>query len=255
MGDHYYSRTGSPEYDCSGIAEARKKKLVPSSTTVIKFAHPSPGLDFYIGNSLITAAGDNPRKKFPSLSDYEYRGMVREMAGQHARDAAALGTLYHDCIEAIVNDWGMPEGYLDLPDEFFPGFREWWDNSGLCCLETETSFASNAGYGGKIDLIAEDGPGGPVVYVDWKTQGTKPGEKARFYDSWPLQLESYARGDQAHGGYDYPEYSLLSVVISTTEPGRIETKLWDDNDAYWEQFLRCLGAWQYCKKYNSGWEE
>ena len=48
---------------------------------------------------------------------------------------------------------------------------------------------------------------------------------------------------------------IMSVVISRTEPGRIESKVWDNQDEHWEAFLHCLGLWKYIKKYDPSWSE
>ena len=257
MSDHFYDRQANPHHEVNGksttLAHARKNSWVPSSTTVLK-VYPKPGLNFFIGNSQIDAASENPYNNNGKMTRYQWRGMIRDAAAQKGKDAAELGSLYHDTIEALINDYELPHDAGIIPADFFPAFREWWDSSGYTVLETECSFVHHLGYGGRIDLIAED-QDGVITYVDWKTQDTKEDKPVNFYDGWELQLESYARGDQDYMGADYPEYNIVSVVVSRTEPGRIESKQWHNNDRYWEVFKSCLDIWKYQKKYDSGWEE
>jgi len=48
------------------------------------------------------------------------------------------------------------------------------------------------GYAGTADLLVEHQQHG-LTLVDYKTQGVKPGYKARAYGSWGQQLAAYRR--------------------------------------------------------------
>jgi hypothetical protein len=152
--------------------------------------------------------------------------------------------LHHDAIEGEV---AMAEklirGYrVDprVPRVTRLDFRDWYAHSGLKLAENgiERYFASPLGYGGRIDYIGTWG-GRPVV-VDWKTQKTKAGEAFKFYPKWAAQLSAYAYGI----GMSMGNVHLMSVAISTTEPGRIDSKLWADNDAWLSAFLATFEVWQ-----------
>jgi hypothetical protein len=234
------------------LREARKFDLVPSSTTVLH-VFPKPGLENSIRWEQVLMTTQFPRKMFPDLSDWEYFQLIASKQKEKSEEAARLGTVYHDANEAILSDTELPESAGELPVEFFPAFKEWWDSTGLKPLELEQSFASSLGYGGRIDCTAVD-KDGVIWYIDWKTQDTKEGKKVNYWETWPLQLESYARGEQNFLGADIPQYEIMSVVISRTEPGRIESKTWLENDRHWNAFINCLELWKYKNNYEPGWE-
>jgi hypothetical protein len=73
--------------------------------------------------------------------------------------------------------------------------------------------------------------------IDWKTAATKPGVKPTFYDEWKMQESAYARG------VGRPSARLISVIISRTEPGRIEYEEWTRKAS---ERMRWLDAFDYC---------
>jgi hypothetical protein len=89
-----------------------------------------------------------------------------------------------------------------------------------------------------------------TVIIDWKTMSTKPGRKVTGYDSWGRQLAAYA---EALGE---PERTrLINVVLSTTEPGRLEIVEWTDQRAQlFRQFRAILWLWCLLKGYWPGGE-
>ena len=190
MSDHYYNRNGVERYTNENgkptrITDARKRGWVPSSTTVLKMFRKE-GLERHIQNSQMIAAAENPFDPNGKMTMWQWQGFVRELASKKGKDAAALGTIYHDAVECVLHDDIMIDEAVVIPPEFFVEFRKWWESTGLVMLETECAFAHSLGYGGKIDLIAEHADTGSIVYVDWKTQDTKPGKDVGFYDAWEL---------------------------------------------------------------------
>lgn len=259
-GYHFYNRRAEPRHEVNGrpstVRDARKYGWVPSSTTILG-VYPKIGLDISIQNRLMDMAAASPRDKFYGLTDHQWRGMIRELQRKDAEEAARIGTIYHAAIESMLaDDDELPEDANEIPAEFFPSFREWWKEQKLEVMDVETTFVHPLGYGGTIDCIAQDADGF-VWYIDWKTQDTSPDKGFNFWHTYALQLESYARGDQEFVGADYPGYGIKSVCISRTEPGRIESKNWEDHDTYWNEFLACLTIWKSagCKNYDPSWEE
>lgn len=255
-GSHYYTKSGEPRYEYKGrpttLAHARALGWVPSVSTVLGL-YPSFGLKRALENNMMDCASDNPRHMYPDLTPAKWRAMIRERSKEHIVEAARIGTIYHEAIEAVLRDEEPPESTREIPVRFFPAFREWWSSTGLVVMELEVPFAHPLGYGGRIDCIAQDMEG-VVYYIDWKTQEPKNG-KSSFYDKYPLQLEAYARGDQIHLGVDYPRYQLMSVVIQRNDPTNITTKEWEDNEFYWDQFAATLTMWKGSNNYDPSWEE
>jgi CRISPR/Cas system-associated exonuclease Cas4 (RecB family) len=62
------------------------------------------------------------------------------------------------------------------------------------------------------------------VIVDFKSMSTKKDTKIKPYDEWLMQLGAYA------GLYEHTDYECQNIVISTTEPGRIEVIKHDPED-------------------------
>lgn len=250
---HYYNRRGEPRYTYgpdkkpTTVTQARKNGWVPSVTTILGL-YPKIGLDISISNELMDLAASDPFRDGGKMSRYQWHGKQRAEQREKSMEAARIGTLYHDAIEAIIKDDGLSEEHDELSVKTLYTFREWWNDSKLEALDIEAGFASDLGYGGKIDLVAEDGMN--TIYVDWKTQRTTPGKPVNFWPTYALQLEAYARGDMNFHGVDLPSYDTMSVVISSTEPGRIESKVWDKHDEHWDAFLGCLAIWKYDKKYD-----
>jgi hypothetical protein len=254
---HWYNRQGESRHEVDGkpttLRDARKNGWVPSSTTVLQ-VYPKPGLENAIRWELVLMTKEFPRRMFPDLSDWDYYQLIVSKQKDKSMEAARVGTIYHHAIEALLKDEELPESSKEIPVTFFPAFKEWWNKQGLHGVELEQSFASSLGYGGRIDCIAvtEDDV---HYYIDWKTQDTKEGKKVQYWETWPLQLESYARGDQNFLGTDIPNYVIMSVVVSRNEPGRIESKTWLENDRHWNAFVNCLEMWKYMKNYDPGWGE
>jgi hypothetical protein len=250
---HLYTPTGEPVYEVPyadkkragemrkpTLADARKRGLYPGVTDVLNIL-ADPGLDVWKINTHIEAALTHPQDGRP-VDDLIPE--IKKNAEEFGRVARELGTLHHDAIEGEV---AMAEGLVNAynRDECVPlatvvAFRDWYANSGLKLAENgiERYFASPLGYGGRIDYIGTWG-GWPVV-VDWKTQKTKASERFKFYQKWAAQLAAYAHG----AGLNMSYVHLMSVAISTTEPGRMDTKVWADNDAWLSAFLATFDVWK-----------
>ncbi len=81
--------------------------------------------------------------------------------------------------------------------------------------------------------------------VDYKTQGVKPGYKARAYSSWCQQLAAYRR---AIG----QPMACLSVIVNSTEPSEPVEHLWSEEElkAGLESFEAALVIWRNEKGYD-----
>lgn len=123
-------------------------------------------------------------------------------------EAATLGTLAHEHIEAFLRDGNWPTGYAwdSLPDEVQNSltlFREWWDQQDLKVVATEKYLANlELGYGGTLDFLCEDSQGRLVVW-DWKTS-------KGIYGEMKLQLAAYV-GALALNGYTVQQAGILRI--------------------------------------------
>lgn len=258
---HWYDRLGNPAYTVpymdpkrageskpTSLADAKRLGLLPSVTTVLKAKAPSYGLQKYQYNRIVEACWEH---RLSNLELEQWRGMVLEDASSPMRAAADEGSQYHLVVESIVKNEDLPDYELTIPVEFFTSFARWWKDSGLVCDHTEVSFAHPLGYGGRIDLIGHDRDGNDVI-LDWKTQDTKPDRPAGFYrDSFPIQLRAYAEGYASRSGKDLTCPRLISVVLSRSEPGRIEMMEWpsEEHGTYWRAFLGLFDWWKYENNY------
>jgi len=229
---------------------------VPSVTTILK-AKASFALSSWRERMLLNTAYDNRNTGLPLD---QWSGMVKEEAFARVGQAADEGTQYHLVVESIVNNVDLPDYELTIPPEFFTGFSSWWHEMELETYQTEVSFAHPLGFGGRMDFVGYDEQGRDV-FVDWKTQDTKPDRPPGFYkDSMPIQLAAYMEGYKEKVArekqYVYKP-RLISVVISRSEPGRIEHKEWPEemHKAYLDAFYNVLGWWKYDNEYDPSWEE
>ena len=90
--------------------------------------------------------------------------------------AASAGTLAHDMVEALINEWPEP----DLPKDAaiirqasaaFEMYKTWQNQSRIKVIHTEVSLVSeNHRFGGRLDAIGRS-PDGTLAMLDWKTGG------------------------------------------------------------------------------------
>ncbi len=250
-GSHWYHYDGRPAYevpraDGSGmrkttLRDARELGLVPSVTSILKVLH-KPALQNWLAAQYVIAALTLP--KFPSESYDDFARRVVSDANREGSEAADFGTRIHALIEwwlGAVYGLGNPTPEAPLTDEeapFLKGFIKFAQEHKIVPHFLEKGFADIVlGYGGKVDFIGEYE--GDLNIIDWKTKKTKPGEKLRTWPDWGPQLHAYANG---LGMHDIP---FRSVIVSSTEPGRVDTHLWTEQEREWtwETFLACRTIW------------
>lgn len=217
--------------------------LYPSVTTVEQILD-KPGLDAWKVEQGILAALTSDKLPGESLDDFAARVAVEaESVGLKARD---LGTAIHSAIEAeLVGGLAVwPHGH----DATRSAWADWMN--GTLDPRSEISVSHPLGYGGKVDCKALLKSNGLPAVIDWKTMSTKPGRKVTGYDSWGRQLAAYAEALDAPDGT-----LLLNVVLSTTEPGRLEVVEWTDQRAQlFRQFRAIFWLWCLLKDYWPGGE-
>jgi len=192
---HWYTRQGTPAYFTIGktgerpttLRDARKEKLLPSTTTIINILDKA-GLSNWKMQQVLLSALTLPRG--PDEPEQEWLARVMKDSRETGYQAANRGTAIHGIIESYFEQVYMPvkPAYLDEIDRVLKvtfGNQPW-----LC----EKSFAHPLGYGGRVDLMAKPINGqGTGFVVDFKTKDTDL-DKVDVYFEHELQLSSYREG-------------------------------------------------------------
>ena len=185
---HWYTKDGEPAYTIHGktglrsttLRDARKLGLLPSVTTIIGTA-AKPGLQNWLQQQVLLAALTLPRKEGEPESDWLERVMADSKA--QTRQAADRGTEIHGIIESY---------FQQIPSMEWPPYvknveKALYDTFGDRLWLSEKSFASAYGYGGKIDLCADN------LVVDYKTKEIDL-DKVEPYHEHEMQLAAYCVG-------------------------------------------------------------
>lgn len=231
---HWYHHDGTPAHEIDGhpttMGDVRKHNLKPSVTNILSVVG-KPGLDAWKQREAALAALRSPY----GLDEDRTLEWVAEEFKRTTEEAANLGTKIHKDIGEWI-PW-MTE------DQFNPGHKVevpgWFDAefSRLNCevIAIESPFSCDT-YGGCVDFIGWLPDEGREIIVDWKTQKTNP--YFSWWKSWPIQLAAYAHG------VGLPDAKLVNVAISTTEEGKIKTKVWDKTEYWYDEFLKVFEVWK-----------
>jgi hypothetical protein len=249
MADHWYSRAGDPAYQqitkaggfrATDLRDARKLALVPSVTTVLAVVAKEQLVGWRIDQAIL-AALTLPRREGESEADLLRR--IKTDSQAQAKAAAEEGTRIHDAIEAYFKE-GCPSSspYIlhvravraEL-SRLFPDVTDW---------TPEQSFASEDGYGGKVDLHSPST--GIVVDFKGKDGDFTDGKKLAYDQHW--QLAAYQRG------LCLPRNVCANVFVSRTHPGKVASHVWSAEAVAegWEVFASALSLWKALKRFDSG---
>jgi hypothetical protein len=249
---HWYTRDGRPAYETeyatkpgqyrkTTLADARKLGLVPSVTTVLQIM-AKPGLQRWKDEQLIMATATTPRT--PDMTDQQWVNAVLDAADEASLHARTRGTNVHAAVEIWHDSQAMP----DDPElrELVETYADWFSRSELDVNAMEVPFANcDIGYGGKIDMICTIY--GHRAIVDLKTQSTREGQKIKPYMEYGMQLAAYRNGIGPA-----PDDRLYNIIVSTTEPGRIEVYDWTDRAVHmWTAFVSALDLWERMNNYSA----
>lgn len=248
---HFYLRTGEPFHTVplakgegtrpANVRDARKVGAIPSTTNRLAILS-KPGLEAWKQEQAILAALTLPRIEGETDDAFAHR--VVEDAGEQVSKAGDLGTRIHAAIEAYARSKTAPPADL-LP--YLAPFIGWFDSNVEEVGLTEEIVVNEAeGYAGKLDALLKIG--GRWCLCDFKSQGC-PNGKPNYYETWPLQLESYARALPSGFKAD----ALLSVVIPTS-PEHLGLHIKEypaiERERYWEAFQAAGVLWTYIKGYD-----
>ncbi len=241
---HWYDKAGMPCYTIVGkngkernttLRDARKEHYVPSVTEVLKVL-AKPGLERWKLEQVKLAALTLPAIEGESLDNFSHR--IDQDSVAQMFEARDLGTSIHGAIERYFQGKatnGHDEIVISLAhvlrDAF--GTQEWY---------AENSFASELGFGGKVDLFSKE------WVIDYKTKDfTKDCMNKKFsYDEHILQLCAYRLG------LGLPKAGIANVFISRSVPGLIKVEIHKkDLTQQWEALLK---YWQKAKNFDSNYK-
>lgn len=248
---HWYTKDGVPCHEVpraggegmrpATVRDARKIGLYPSVTNILSVLN-KPYLNAWKATQYIEAFVD----VVSSGGEGDRVAAAVELAEQRMAVPRDTGTAYHAAFADLVRMFESEYAAVpprDVPVRTLAAFAEWYTTH---CRDgrSETPFASPFGYGGCVDwhgfYCEQPGDEPQFAILDWKTQSTEPGKKVKHYTEWPVQLAAYARGlGVTHAA------RLINVVISTTEPGRIEVVEWDEGVEFWfARFNEVFAVWR-----------
>jgi len=239
---HWYKADGTPAYMIVGkngkernvtLRDARKEGYFPSVTSILK-VKAAPGLEAWKRNQILLAAATLPKVEGESVDEWVKR--VQEDAEQQAKNARDKGTLIHGWLE----EWfGGDKSKVPVEAEpYITGVQNVFDELGVVPEEAEKTFASNYGYGGKIDCIAGD------TIIDYKTTEFTDNKKKLDYFEHCIQLAAYGEGRKKG----------MNIYVSANSPGLVRYKVWTEEELRrgFIVFLNLFAIWKYERDYYPG---
>lgn len=241
---HWYDREGRPVYEMPyadpskgmrpvTLADARKLNLYPGVTGIINCA-AKPGLERWKVIQGILSALTLPKIEGESLDAFAERAMKDSQ--EQARKAAEKGTAIHAAIEKFYASRSVDVDTLVFVNGVEKEVGQKYPNQDWLA---EKSFASNWGYGGKVDLVS------PEVIIDFKTKEFSDTIKKLAWDEHAMQL---AANRMATG---YLAAKCANVFVSTSVPGLVHIHEWPEPDLFnaLAKFQALLAYWQADRKY------
>ena len=231
---HWYDKDGNPCYTLIGkngkernttLADARKLRLLPSVTTIIRCA-AAPGLERWKQQQVLHAALTLPL--IPGESEDAYLDRIMKDSQEQGKKAAERGTAIHGALERRDDTGPYAEhvkaAYGAIEREF--GVLKW---------QAENSFAHEWGFGGKVDLHSADAQG---WVLDFKTTD-KDIETVKTWDEHHLQLAAYRRG------LDLRSARCAIVYVSVDGKAKVIELTQDELQRGWLMFHSLLNYWYY----------
>lgn len=232
---HWYTKKGVPAYETlskngtlrpTTLRDARTNNLIPSVTTIIKSA-ASPGLEQWKMEQMLMAALTLPR--MPGEPEAEFLKRVRFDSKEQGRIASERGTAIHTSVEGFYNG----KGSGDHPQHVQGVKTALEARYGLRIWIPEKAFASDHGFGGKVDLCCES------AVLDIKSKEFSPDKLPAGFDEHLMQLAAY------RVGLGIPNAVCANVFVSVTHPGLIHIHEWTQEDLAkgWKMFCGLLNYW------------
>ncbi len=241
---HWYAKDGSPAYEVIGkngktrpatLRDARELGLYPSVTSILKI-EAKPQLTNWLVQQAALACVTLPRLAGEDDDSFILRAL-RDSQEQSSK-ARDRGTAIHGYIERAIGsdplddvdgfDRSIVDHVLQWLSVNFRGYT--W--------RPERSFACEAGYGGKVDLVGECGD--QTMIADFKVKADIVEGKRLAYDEHASQLGAYAFG------LGKPDARCLNLFVSSTVPGLIVPHEWkrEEIDTGFLVFGHLLAIWK-----------
>ena len=247
---HWYHRDGTPCHEVIGkstglprptnVTDARKLNLIPSVTNILSMK-AKPALNVWLQDNAIMAAVNTPQKDGEPREVWLSR--IAEESERIGKEAAEWGTLLHEQIEQFSTG-GAFMGTGEILD-YVAGYEQWHRDYVETVISAEQSIVNDLGYAGRLDLHVMLKDGRRAV-IDAKSQKLNGKPKANFYIEWAMQLSAY--GDCLREPSE-PLPILMSVVIPSDKPGRVQVKEWDNGPVALDAFHACFKLWCFEKGY------
>jgi len=220
QGSHWYYPDGRPAYEVpsadgtkmvkTNITHARKLGLYPSVTTILKILD-KPEIDTWRVERAIKASIASKRKPGERIKTFIER--ILEVAQSKSKTAVGFGSDLHSYIEGLITGNDFDSVLIPLATK--TAIRQYFTNNIAEATAEQVKVNSVLKYAGRTDMEAITTDQGRYLY-DFKTQGTKPGKPVNWYRDFIIQLGGYSLCDSYIG--------IRCMIISSTEPGRIEVK-------------------------------
>lgn len=221
---HYYTTDGKPMFEIMGkttgrlrpvtIRDAKKNGWLPSSTTIIHGATPTPyGLELYKLEQMALLWATTPDIRGESLQEKCKR--IADEYEAESKKASSLGTEVHDLIAKYLKNDSIPFEQFN-PDavKAFEKVRPWIDENILGGEVEQIKTNLRLGYAGTIDYSGAVKNIPVSAMIDWKSQNVKLSKKGipyfNFYDEWIYQGGSYTMTLD-------PNMPFISVIIPTSD--------------------------------------
>lgn len=158
-----------------------------------------------------------------------------------SNEAADVGTLVHDCIEADIHGRPLPDiptDKLERVRSALAAWDSWKDGRRIEIVATEMPYVSEQfRFGGTIDAIARE-QDGRLSLLDWKSSNA-------VYSDYLLQLAAYKElwdennEEKITGGFHLVRFSK--------EHGDMEHRYWPELADAWTMFMYLSIAYQLDK--------
>ena len=248
---HWYKPDGTAAYEVIGangkqrpttLRDAKKLGLFPSVTTIMQM-EAKPQLTRWLVTQGMMSCLTLPRQE--GESDDAFLARATADSREQSRKAAARGTYLHGLIETAMTGQVFHASDDDM-NIINPVLRWLEVNFAGYSWQPERSFASELGYGGKIDLYGTR-PDSPAVVIDFKCKADihlkQKLAKDLAYDEHCSQLAAYANGLR------HPDARCINLFIDTDVPGHIVPHEWprEQVEKGWQAFDCLLRLFQIRK--------
>lgn len=253
MAGHWYDRTGETRYEIKNqssktgamrattITDAKKHGWLPSVTAITGIP-AKPLVDKWKIDILLQVVLKYPKHaKYGREDDFFYINSIMAKAKKEWEAARNRGTVIHDKLEKHFTSGDVCKKDANI---LLPVINFLKDEFKEHQLIPEASFASEHGFGGKVDIHSKEG-----IILDFKTKAKDELTSKHLYDDYCMQLAAYRLGLQLPGAKCY------NLLISMSKPGSFYLHEWSEEDLQkgLKKFLLLLEYWKLQNNFESSW--